>query len=94
MQIKSIWKYQLTNARDTHTLKIPEGALFLSLQTQREVPCLWFLVTPIAKLTERTFVIYGTGWDIEDFHPDARFRGTYQLSNGALVFHVFETTGL
>lgn len=85
--MKSVYKYPIP-AADIFTLEMPAGALLLDVQEQRGTPCLWALVDPEKKGEPRTFYHLGTG------HPGPAVVGphvgTYQLAEGALVFHVFE----
>lgn len=88
--MKTIWKFTLRVA-DSQALLMPLGARVLSVQTQFDRPQLWVLLDDTETTHEnRTFAICGTG------HPapadTSRFIGTFQLKEGALVFHVFETT--
>jgi hypothetical protein len=83
----TIWKYPLGSHQTT--VSMPKGADILCVQTQNEVPTIWCRVDPNAARLSRTFVIVGTGHDCE---KDAFYIGTFQLSGGAFVFHVFETT--
>lgn len=87
--MKTIWKYPL-KVVDQQTIRMPERAQILSVQTQNGTPCIWALVQPDAVLLPRTINTFGTGHPI-DGNPGA-FVGTYQLQGGALVlvFHVFE----
>jgi len=84
---KTIWKYSLSAANGV-SLKMPHDAQILCIQIQNGTPCMWALVDPSADKDERVFNTYGTG------HPFAEnpqeYIGTYQLSGGTLVFHVFE----
>jgi hypothetical protein len=88
--MKEIWKYKLDPR--VSTIPMPEGAEILSVQVQRETPCVWAEVDPTHPLYVRTFEIYGTGHPINDMSGHERkFIGTFQLNQGDLVFHVFET---
>ena len=93
---RTIYKYEFREGEKTYgepyQMMVQKGAIFLSMQVQRGIPCLWFLVDPKAHQEQRSFEIYGTGWDMPE--KPGEYRGTYQLANGTLVFHVFETTGL
>lgn len=88
---KQIWKYELQN-EGVQELKMPKGADILTVQTQYEKPCLWALVNPDAVEVSRGFMIYGTGHPVPTEPYPHKYIGTYQLSGGALVFHVFEFT--
>jgi hypothetical protein len=85
--MKTIYKYELS-VEDNQIIKMPDGAKFLSLQTQNENPCIWMLVDTENKLVDIHFVTYGTGHEIKSGLGE--FVGTYQLNNGRLVFHVFK----
>lgn len=69
---------------------IPKGATFLCLQVQHDEPQMWFQVPlPIQEREQRNFDTRPTG---AEFYTgvDEVYRGTFQLNDGALVFHVFE----
>jgi hypothetical protein len=53
---------------------------------------LWARVDPGADLVLRTFVVFGTGHDIDPdkFAGSLAHVGTVQLHGGALVIHIFE----
>lgn len=85
-----IWKAQL-QCTDKQTIDLPKGAEVLCVQTQNELPCIWFLVSDVDSIHKepRTFYIYGTGHKHEAI-GDGLYIGTFQLQGGKLVFHVFE----
>lgn len=85
---KKIFKYQLETT-DIQQVEMPEGAIILCIQTQNEEPCIWALVTPENDKVKRTFEIFGTGFNVSE-NESRCYVGTYQLDNGALVFHCFE----
>jgi hypothetical protein len=89
---KKIFKYQLEN---THFQKVemPKGAEILCIQTQNEIPCIWALVEPNASLTCRVFETFFTGHEVPE-NANRKYVGTYQLANGAYVFHLFELLSL
>lgn len=87
---KVIWKYTLKFTSDHHNILMPDCAEILSVQNQCGDICMWVLVDPKEKGSEeRSFVVYGTGHDI-DRPQDLRYVGTTQHNNGVLVLHVFE----
>jgi hypothetical protein len=87
---KRIYKYELA-ITDTQTIAMPEGAEILTVQAQRGTPCLWALVNPELPATERRIETFGTGHPVlSDTGVERRYVGTYQISGGSLVFHVFE----
>lgn len=91
----TVWKFPVA-IEDAFALDMPEGARVLSVQVQGDKPWIWALVDPKAPKVRRTFVLMGTGHK----RPAAMFRagsleaslefvGTFQLSGGALVFHLW-----
>ncbi len=81
----AVYKYLLSL---NGIVQMPEGAQVLCVQAQREQPCIWALVNPDAPKVERHFRIVGTGYLFNE--PSYTYVGTFQLSGGSLVFHVFE----
>lgn len=84
-----IWKWAL-DVVDRQSISMPAGAQILTVQTQYGVPQLWALCDTTLPLTPRIFHIYGTGNVIRHSVAAGWYVGTFQLSDGALVFHVFE----
>ena len=85
--MKQIYKYLLTIDAN-NSIELPKNSKILSLQLQNNNPCIWVLVDPKEPLEVINFVTYGTGHEIKSGLGD--FIGTYQLHDGALVFHVFK----
>jgi hypothetical protein len=83
--MKTIWKFELPKQGK---ILMPKGAEILTVQTQNEIPCIWAVVNPDADKEERTFVIYGTGFEFQLI--DYKYIGTFQMHSHGLVFHVFE----
>ncbi len=83
----NIFKYQF-EVTDSMTVLMPEGAKILSVQVQRGVPCIWAEVDPTAPIVERNFEIRGTGHNVGQV---GSFIATFQLENGSLVFHIFDS---
>jgi len=75
---------------DDQELNLPKDARVLTIQAQRDKPCLWALVDPEEAEAERwQLVTLGTGHPAP---PDLAMFGyfaTYQLREGELVFHVY-----
>lgn len=93
MSPHSIWKYPIPPRwhQDTFVLEIPRGAQFLAAQTQRGEPQMWFLVNPEAEKEKRTFVVVGTGHNLDgNLIHHLHHLATFQLYNGDLVLHLFE----
>lgn len=83
-----IFKFQLA-VDDIQDVDMPTGCAVLSVQAQRNVPCIWAMVDPNAPKIRRRFRTYGTGHPMEDAGAFPHYVGTYQLQNGSLVYHVF-----
>lgn len=83
---RSIWKWEITIGMPV-TFYVPRGAVFLSFQLQRGIPCAWAEVDPDAPTEQRAFVIRGTG---HPYHPCVgdKYIGTAQ--DGPYVWHLFE----
>jgi len=86
--MKTIHKFQLLECRRT-TFAIPERSTILTLQVQRNIPCLWFVVYNDQPTRNRTFEIVPTG---EQVPSNLGYIGTFQLDIVGHVFvgHVFE----
>lgn len=86
----TVWKYPLPVADDV-SIGLPAGARPLSVQVQDGQPCLWALVDPSNPIEPRRFRIAGTGHPLWPDDLDSLIHiSTFQLHDGALVFHVFE----
>jgi hypothetical protein len=83
--MKTIWKFKLTPVSALH---IPAKGKLMTVQVQREEPCLWVLVDPNAQTELRVFDTYGTGHNLPE-NPGT-YVATFQTNNGHLVWHVFE----
>lgn len=89
---ETIWKYKLL-LNGSQFIEIPIGAKILDVQIQNYEVCLWALVNPKLEKEKRCFEIFGTGHDIcSDMGTSREYVGTFQLRDGALVFHLFEYT--
>lgn len=85
-----IWKYELP-VTDEFELDLPAHAIALAVQTQYDRPCLWvqFHNRDRENFQKRKFSIFGTGHKMPE--GDAlRYVGTFQLSGGAFVGHLYE----
>lgn len=86
--MKTIYKYPF-EITDEQTLMLPTNAQILTVQTQWDAPCLWAMIDPEEKRTEKvTIRVYGTGHPIDD-SDNLDYLGTVQMLSGQLVFHVF-----
>jgi len=86
--MRSVYKYQL-QVKTKQSVYLPKGAQILSVQPQRDQVCIWALVDTNADPFPLDIHIYGTGHEMPE---GANFRhlDTFQLENGALIFHVFQ----
>jgi len=91
----TIWKFPLKPG--FFKVSMPKGARVLSVQTQRTrdsvsgEAMMWALCddSPTTEKELRDFLTLGTGHDASAVR-NMRFVGTFQLDDGALVFHLFE----
>ncbi len=87
MNQATVYKYPII-AKDYFDIAMPSGAKILTVQVQLSNPCIWALVNPDNKAEIRRFRLAGTGhWINED---NLEYIGTFQISGGSLVFHLFE----
>jgi hypothetical protein len=83
----AIWKVKL-EVTDVQPLLLPP-CKFLSVATQHDSVCIWFLVPDTdAKRVLRNVYIVSTGQSC-NFVLDKQFVGTFQMFGGNLIFHVF-----
>lgn len=88
--MKTIFKQPLEIA-DKQRVFLPKGAVILTVQNQRETPCIWFECESTAKVEERIFEVFGTGHEMrEDMGVDRKYIGTFQIDRGTLIFHLYE----
>lgn len=85
--MKAIWKYTL-RLQDEQEVDIPEGAVLLDVQMQNAQPQLWALVSPQKERVSRIIKIHGTGHILPD--SVGEYVASFQMAEGALVFHVFD----
>lgn len=79
---------QLLKIEDVQTIEVPARAKFLSVQLQNGLITVWYACDTENPKEWRSIAMAGTGHDISHC-VDKKFLGTVQLSNGALVFHIF-----
>jgi hypothetical protein len=82
-----IWKWTLA-VTDAQVLSMPVGAEVLTVQTQGDELQLWALCDTVAAREDRVFEIHGTGNPVSG--RPGKYIATFQMHDGALVFHVFE----
>jgi len=92
--MRTIWKYAVP-ILDRFTLALPQGAEYLSVQVQTDVygnalAMLWALVDSDRPKERVQFAVVGTGGPAPNpGEGELRYIGTFQLSGGTLVFHLF-----
>ena len=90
----AIYKYPVS-IKDHFNLELPKDAKILSIQIQRDMPNLWAMVDSETEKEKRYFRLVGTGHPLgEDYLRIINYIGTFQMGNGALVFHLFEIKGV
>lgn len=82
----TVYKYKL-EATDRQIIKMPKYAEMLCVQIQDGEPHLWARVATENPVVDVEIHVYGTGHEINE--PFLSYIGTFQLRQGALVFHVF-----
>jgi hypothetical protein len=80
-----IWKFTISFDGE---IRMPVGSRPLSVQMQNGQPVLWAIVDIANDKAIARFHVAGTGHDLPD--NIGRFIDTFQMEDGALVFHVFE----
>ena len=85
----TIHKFQIgPHITATGVVELPQEFRVLSVQVQRGVPCMWVLLDDAAPRLPTGIAIRSTGHDCTGLLNWAP-AGTFQLDDGALVFHVF-----
>ena len=83
-----IWKYQI-EINDVVSIRMPQRAKILTVQTQYGHPCIWALVDPQMPDAVRLIQIAGTGHDLSK-RSLGEYIGAFQIEDGQLVFHAFD----
>jgi hypothetical protein len=76
------WELRLVGMQ---TIELPSQSKILTVQMQRQVPCMWTLCDESLPMEKLDVVLMPTGYEAPDWH----YRGTVQLHGGELVFHAF-----
>ena len=84
--MKTVYKYPF-KPQDRFTIDMPVGASFMHVDVQDGVPCIWASVETNMSTKPYRFRLAGTGHSIGA--PDLSYLGTFILSDGRLVFHLF-----
>jgi len=85
--MKTVYKYPL-EVTDQQTVRLPRDHKVLCVQTQYDKPFIWALVDTQSPNFDYLFHTIATGAPA-DRVKSRQYIGTYQLHDGALVFHVF-----
>ena len=85
--MKRIYKYDL-EIEDEQVILMPKGSLSLCVQVQKGLPYLWALVDDEAEKEQVLITMVGTGNPADHVH-NKLYLGTFQMSGGDLVWHVF-----
>jgi hypothetical protein len=88
--MKTIYKYPF-EIKDDFVIEMTEDAEILTVQTQKELPCIWVIVNNNPDLLQIThkFKLFGTGHPMPN-NFKGNYVGTFQMYNGNLVYHLFE----
>ncbi len=85
---RTIYKYPI-EVTDEQTIYMHKDADILCVQMQHGRPCIWAMVDRDTSPDPHRFEVYGTGHTIRE--PEGlTYIGTFQVRDGALVFHLFE----
>lgn len=82
----SIYKYTLL-IEDKQVIRTRKGAEFLTVQFQNGMLCTWTKVDLNQPEADFELLTVGTGMLLPEL--EGKHIGTYQLADGAIVFHVF-----
>lgn len=88
--MKRIFKFPL-EVTDLQKIRMPKDSTLLTVQVQKEIPCLWALLDTDKEAEDRFIKIIGTGHPVPE--NVLRYIGTFQVMEGTFVGHVFEVEG-
>lgn len=89
--MKKIHKYEIP-ASGRFTLELPNDHEILCVQVQRSRPCLWVLIDTEEETSEVPFRVYQTGKEVENYVTKEEYIGTFVISAGTFVGHLFKDT--
>jgi hypothetical protein len=91
--MKTIYKYIIRH--DRLKIQMPKGARLLTAREQANEICVLAEVDTEEPTKQRHFQVFGTGHPMHEGMDTSReYVGTAHLEGGALVFHVYEYTGI
>ena len=90
--MKTIWKYDLEDAKDIQDITMPVDSQILTVKLQNGHPKMWVLVDPDKRPVRRVFALFGTGHGIttESVDNHLSYIDSYIILDDAIVFHLFE----
>jgi hypothetical protein len=80
--MRTVYKYPL---KVSEHIPIPKGGKILSVAEQNGEIFLWVEVDTTQEVEGRFFIVYGTGWMIDE---ESIYVGT--VHSGLLVWHIYE----
>lgn len=83
---RRVLKYPIP-VQDDFTVQMPAGSIVVAVQAQRGEPFFWADVDAAQPYESRRFFLRGTGHLVPD---DAHYLGTFQLSDGDFIGHLYE----
>ncbi len=87
--MQTIWKFSMDQT-GVQAIEMPTGAKIVHVAVQGGAVCLWAQVNPQAVTERRLISVYGTGQEMPD--DPGHHVGTFLLSGGQYVFHVYDAT--
>ena len=85
--MKTVYKYDIP-ITDYFSLDLPANSRILSVQVQRDIPCIWVEIDTEETQCRTDFRLVGTGHNLKE--DNLLYIGTFQLFNGMLVYHLYE----
>ena len=88
MNLRAVYKYPL-EIQDEQVVLLPTGAKILTVQAQKDRPCLWALVNPTAPNDMAIIIrLFRTGHTIPN-SDSLEYISTFQSFDGLFVLHAF-----
>lgn len=91
--MRTIWKFSIPNRHKTDVFSVPMplGSLPLFFAKQDGALTLWAEVDSDQVVCDKTFLVVGTGYQIDVPSDSRRYVGT--CFDGPFVWHLFEIVG-
>lgn len=87
--MREIWKFPF-ELQEFFTIPMPENTEILTVQMQKNVPCIWAFVVPGIAKEKRNFRLLGTGHKVALNECNSGYIGTIQTHDETFVWHLFE----